>query len=247
MEKGKIGWDDMEAVILAGGLGTRIRSAIGDNLPKSLAPVNGFPFLYHLLKRLHKYGFKHVIVSCGYKAEMIRTALCTEDIQKLGLDMDVVAEDPDKLLGTGGAMRRASQFIRGERFFVFNGDTYTDMNVENMLHTHLEYTSDITIALRYVEDVSRYGVVRIDQTNRIITIEKTNDSCRGIINSGTYLIEKRILDSIKLNTILSMEYDVILPLINKGYRCYGFLWDGYFIDIGIASDYDKFKEDVLMF
>lgn len=221
----------MEAIILAGGFGTRLQSVVSD-VPKPMAPVNGIPFLEYILKLLKKHGFNRIIMAVGYKSEVI--------INYFGnkyLDMEILYSNEDYPLGTGGCIKKALELVSDEYVYIINGDTYFDVNLSNM-----KTKKDIMIACKYMSNFDRYGKVIIEN-NRIVKFQEKMPNQTGYINGGIYLFKKNIFDGFNLNEKFSLEVDFFEKYINELY-IEPFLSDDYFIDIGIPDDYKKFQEDL---
>ena len=225
----------MEAIILAGGLGTRLRSMISD-VPKCMAPVAGEPFLYYLLKTLEAAGFKHVILSLGYKHEII------EDwIKKIQTSLQISTIIEQEPLGTGGAVKLALTIARQSEVFIFNGDTFLGLDYAAMLTLHKQSAAQATLGLKEMHDFDRYGVVELDKrTNQIVGFKEKRHCVSGLINGGVYLISKKELDSYPAKFSLEKDYfeAVVQTKILSGY-----ISQGYFIDIGIPEDYLRAQDD----
>lgn len=223
-----------EAIVLAGGFGTRLQSVVND-IPKPMAPITGRPFLSYLLDYLANQGITHAVLSVGYRHEAI--------IQHFGKEYKnikltyAVEKEP---LGTGGAIKFAVQFIENEDFTVLNGDTFFKIDFAAFYRNHLNSQADLSIALRLVEDVKRYGTVVTEDNGRIVDfLEKGQKSGVGKINGGIYLLNKSIIEKIANFTgNFSMEKDVF-ERYYANYPFYGFPFNEYFIDIGIPEDYHR--------
>jgi len=223
-----------EAIILAGGFGTRLREVIGDDIPKPMAPVNEHPFLEYLLNYLDKWGVEKVVMAVGYKHEVVE-----EYFKDRYLEIEIVYSVEDEPLGTGGAVKKAMEYINGYACYVINGDTYFDVNLWKMGNFQRAKEADACMAMRKVPEVSRYGTVKIELGNRIIEFaEKGAETGMGFINGGTYvLVRKNFLD-LDLPDKFSLEKDYFEKYYTKqrifGVRCYSF-----FLDIGIPEDYEE--------
>ena len=225
----------MECIILAGGLGTRLQSIVS-NLPKCMASVAGKPFLHYLLTSLEQKGFNHVILSLGYKHEMVIEWLKTFNT-KLKVSW-VVEQEP---LGTGGALRFASQAMLTDKAFIINGDTYFEVDYLGMMQLHEKTKAKVTIALRKMENFSRFGLVELEEKTQRITQFKEKQFCTsGYINGGVYLIGKNTLQ--KLPEKCSLEKELFEKNIESTFIA-GFSSNGYFIDIGVPEDYNKAQID----
>ncbi len=230
----------MKVIILAGGLGTRLRKTVGD-LPKPLAPIGDKPFLEYLIKFISSQGFTDIIISSGHGAASIRKFL--GDGSKHGLKIEYTVEQ--ELLGTGGAIKLAEPLIGSSDFIVMNGDTFFEVRLREMLGFHESKRSVATIALIHKHDTGRYGRVLLDGDNKILSFtEKNDDGKAGYINGGMYVFKKEFFDYIPSNRACSLEREILPLLIGKG--LYGFPVEGYFIDIGIPEDYERAKKELPM-
>ena len=228
----------IKLIILVGGLGTRLRGTIG-NVPKPLAPIGDKPFLEYLLRFMSTHGFKDIILSCGHGADEIGETFGAGS--GLGLRIDYTFET--ELLGTGGAIKLAEPLISSNDFIVANGDTYFEVDLNEMLSFHEAQGALATIALVRKDDTGRYGRVVLDDDNKILSFdEKAADGKAGFINGGIYVFGKNILDFIPAGKVCSLEREVLPLLIGSG--LYGFPSDGYFIDIGIPEDYERAKKEL---
>jgi len=224
----------MEAVVLAGGMGTRLQSVVAD-VPKCMAPVAGKPFLYYLLTTLEAAGFRHVILALGYKHEVIETWL---DNFATSLNITVVVEDTP--LGTGGGVKLALSKANQPAVFVFNGDSYLGLDYQVLLHFHTEKKALATIALKQMFRFERYGRVEIDSDSRIIRFGEKQYCDVGFINGGVYVLNREALE--KFPDKFSLEKDFFEPEASTG-KLSGFPIGGYFIDIGIPEDYRRAQND----
>jgi D-glycero-alpha-D-manno-heptose 1-phosphate guanylyltransferase len=229
----------LEAIILAGGLGTRLQKVVNDQ-PKSMALINDKPFLEYLLNYLTGQEIHKVILSVGYKREMIQDYF-KDRYRHLPISY-AIEEEP---LGTGGGILNALEQVEGDFSFVLNGDSMFRVDMNAMLNLHLKTTADLTMALRYLEDTSRFGTVKIDLEKKVTGFhEKKQDACPGYINGGVYLINKNFLLSGSFGKKFSIEKDCFEKCYNKA-GIYGYPSRGYFLDIGIPEDYmtaqDEFK------
>lgn len=226
-----------EAIILAGGFGTRLQTVVHD-VPKPMAPVCGRPFLEFQLDYLCAHGISHVVLSTGHLSEVIVAHFGS---QYKSIKLDYAVETTP--LGTGGAIVFAAEKINGDFFWVLNGDSLFDVDLAEMEKQHFIGTNDFSLALRKVEDVSRYGEVETDSKQKIIAFnEKSSFSKPGYINGGVYFLQKAALLKYALKGKFSIEKEIfmarITPLVMKG-----FYSDGYFIDIGIPTDYQRAQDE----
>ncbi|HOI88724.1 MAG TPA: nucleotidyltransferase family protein [Lentimicrobium sp.] len=220
-----------DIIILAGGLGTRLSEAL-PGVPKPMAPVNGRPFLEYLLKPLCDGGFRKVILSTGYLGEQIESYFGNRF-----RNLDLVYSVEKEQLGTGGAVNMAFRKVETPHFMVMNGDTIFRINHDFLFQKHVENLADVTLALRKVKDVSRYGTVQLTQDHRITAFrEKSEASGAGLINGGINMISSRYFSALSLPEKFSLENDLFMPQVSKA-RYYGQDFDNYFLDIGIPEDY----------
>lgn len=227
----------MQAIILAGGLGTRLRSVLKD-VPKPMAPIHGKPFLAYLLSYLKHQGFQHIILSVHYLHEQIE-AYFKDEYQGLTLSYAIEEE----LLGTGGAILNASQQIKNETpYFVLNGDTFVKLNYANMFSYHQTHDRNISIALCQIADCNRYGQVQFDQELNITAISERGKKQSGWINAGVYLINKPLLKTALLPKQFSFEKDFLLNHLDI-IKPKAFISNDYFIDIGIPEDYARAHQE----
>jgi D-glycero-alpha-D-manno-heptose 1-phosphate guanylyltransferase len=229
------------AVIVAGGYGTRLQSIVPD-VPKPMAPVNKQPFLNYQLNYLLHSGIKNVVISTGYLAEKIKNYY---GASFRGLNIRYVTEKSP--LGTGGGIRLALEKADERDALVLNGDSFFDIPADIFYKLHQAQKSVASIALRKVEDASRYGTVVTDKRQRISSFaEKTNLSIPGTINAGVYILNiKSFLKHTQPDTVFSIETDFFEKQLEL--PVFGFEFDGYFLDIGIPGDYAKAQDDFKAF
>lgn len=219
----------MEAIVLAGGLGTRLRSVVTD-LPKAMAPIGDRPFLELLLDTLADAGFMSAILAVGYRHEAIR-AHFGERYRSLRLDYSVETTP----LGTGGAIRLALQRATAAPVFVLNGDTYLQLDFRAMRAAHLAAGARLTVAVQPVADTGRYGALDVEH-RRIRRFAEKGRRGPGLINAGAYLLDPRLLTDAHLPATFSFESDFMVPNVHA-LQPLAFAADGGFIDIGIPDDY----------
>jgi len=218
------------ALILAGGMGTRLREAVSDR-PKVLAPVNGRPFLASLLDRLADAGVRRVVLCTGYLAHQV-----TEAFKAEFRGMQLLYSREEEPLGTGGALRLALPLLRCDPVLVLNGDSFCDADLGAFLRQHLEAGSPASLVLTRVADVARYGSVETDPAARVLSFsEKGARSGEGTINAGIYLLSRGVLEGIPAGKAVSLEREVFPELIGRG--LHAFAGGSRFIDIGVPADY----------
>ncbi len=221
---------DISAAILAGGMGTRLRSVVSDR-PKVLAPVAGRPFLAHLLDQLADAGLRDVTLLTGFAAEMIPAAF-GDSFREMRLRY---SPEPEPL-GTGGALRNAMQFLAGDKILLLNGDSYCDVNLTALVEQHSRSQASATLSLAEVPDGSRFGRVQRAVDNRIERFEEKGGTAEpGWINAGVYLIQREVVEAIPPGRAVSLERDVFPEWVARG-RVFGFP-AGRFIDIGTPESF----------
>ncbi|MCU0454981.1 MAG: D-glycero-beta-D-manno-heptose 1,7-bisphosphate 7-phosphatase [Bacteroidales bacterium] len=221
----------MEAIILAGGMGTRLREVVAD-VPKPMAIVGGKPFLWHILGWLAKSGCSRIIISSGYKSETI-SGYIGNSFRDIPVEY-VVEEQP---LGTGGAVKFSLGRTVAEEVLIVNGDTWFPVDLGEFMSFHRNAKSPFTIALKRMKDFSRYGSVDCSG-NRIVRFNEKKFCSDGFINGGIYLMNRHFLDQFSLPDVFSLEKDILEKAAGEGIlRCLEF--SEPFIDIGIPDDYRK--------
>ncbi|GIW23328.1 MAG: D-glycero-D-manno-heptose 1-phosphate guanosyltransferase [Candidatus Sericytochromatia bacterium] len=229
-----------EAIILAGGLGTRLRKLVKD-LPKPMADINGKPFLEYIFYYLRSYGVKKIILAIGYKSEIIK-----DYFDFKFKDVSIFYSEEKELLGTGGAIKQAITLAQEKDVFILNGDTFFDINLERFYKFHKDKNSKISLALKRMENLDRYGVIEIDSDNKIVAFLEKKHRESGLINGGIYLINRDFYLSLRLPAKFSFEKD-LLEKYYSIYNFYGLPFDSYFIDIGVPEDYERAKKDFKKF
>ncbi|SHG21003.1 D-glycero-alpha-D-manno-heptose 1-phosphate guanylyltransferase [Desulfacinum infernum DSM 9756] len=227
------------ALVLAGGLGTRLRPVVSDR-PKPLAQVGGEPFLGRLLRRLKAQGLERVVLCVGHLWE--RIADYVGDGAPWGLDVVLSVERTP--LGTAGALKNAERHVEGP-FFVLNGDTFLDVSLAAMARFHEENGWLATMAVTRVEDAGRFGLVEKDFRGRLLSFneKKGIPGAPGWVNGGVYLFERRVLGLIPAGRPVSLEQEVFPGLIERGEAVGCFAAPGYFIDIGTPESFFKSQKE----
>jgi len=224
----------MQAIILAGGLGTRLRSVVPD-LPKPMAPVAGRPFLAWILDRLVDAGFERAVLAVGYRHEAISE--CFGECYR-GLALHYSVENTP--LGTGGAMRLAAAQITSMPVFVLNGDTYLELDYRAMLDAHQQAGALMSVAVCRVADLSRYGAPEL--ANGVVTgFHEKGRGGQGYINAGVYLLSAGIIERIPAGVPFSFEQELLVPSVHV-IRPAAIVTKGLFIDIGVPEDYDRAQQ-----
>lgn len=224
-----------EAIVLAGGLGTRLRSVVAD-LPKALAPVAGRPFLTYLLDQLAANGLRRVILATGYMAEMVQRTIGTN-----WAGMDIVYSREPEPLGTGGAVRLASTLLQGKGVHLLNGDTFLRYEMSAMEQVVRGSGAALGVALARVDDVGRYGVVEVEN-ERVRAFDEKGATGPGLINAGCYFLTASGLDMLPGdNGAYSFETQVLVPRARAG-ELIAFTNTRDFIDIGVPEDFARAQQ-----
>ncbi|OOY02516.1 D-glycero-D-manno-heptose 1-phosphate guanosyltransferase [Campylobacter coli] len=217
----------MQTIVLAGGLGTRLRSVVQD-LPKPMAPINGKPFLAFVLEYLKKQGIAEIILSVSYKYELIQEYF-KDEFHGMKIHYNIEKE----LLGTGGAIKDALKFVKNE-VYVVNGDTFFDIDLKKLVLND----SKICIALKQMQNFDRYGTVNVDEQGIVSSFEEKVFKKQGLINGGVYLLKKDIFNEFNLEEKFSFE-----DFLQENYKTLKIqtqIFNNYFIDIGVPKDYQNF-------
>jgi D-glycero-alpha-D-manno-heptose 1-phosphate guanylyltransferase len=223
-----------QCIILAGGLGTRLREAVPD-LPKCMAPVAGRPFLFYVINYLRSQDIQKFIFSLGYKHEVIEEYLNTNFST---LDYECVIENEP--LGTGGAIKLACTNAAEKKVLIVNGDTMFKINIESLAAVHTTTNADCTLALKPMQDFDRYGVVELNKDQRISSFKEKQFYTSGNINGGVYLLNTEKFLQHTFPEKFSFEKDYL----EKGeHKLSGGVQDEYFIDIGIPQDFNRAQTD----
>jgi D-glycero-alpha-D-manno-heptose 1-phosphate guanylyltransferase len=245
-----------EAIILAGGLGTRLRDAVPE-LPKCMAPVGGRPFIHYVTDYFRKAGIEHFIFALGYKSDYFDeffaaafppgggdTASSSNVANSGAASLNKptcslsLEQEP---LGTGGAIRQACTLAKTGTALILNGDTFFRIDLAALSAFHREKDADCSLCLKPMKDFDRFGVVELDERQRVVDFREKQHYASGLINGGVYALNtRRFLDE-DLPQKFSFEKDYL----EKGARSlYGIVQDNYFIDIGIPEDYRRVQEEI---
>ena len=223
---------ETQAIILAGGLGTRLRSAVPD-LPKCMAPVAGKPFLYHVIQYLQEQGVDSFIFSLGYMHEIIEDWIL-KNYPLLNYQLSI-EEEP---LGTGGAIQLTLDKATQKNVLVLNGDTMFKINTTKLLSFHDQNNAGCTLALKPMHNFDRYGVVEINKDGYIQSFKEKQFYSSGLINGGIYALNVPEFLSLEFPAKFSFEKDY-LEKYYSAQKMMGLVQDEYFIDIGIPEDLQK--------
>lgn len=228
---------DIDVVVLAGGLGKRLRSQTGDT-PKVLAQVNGIPFLDLLLSNVASQGFRRVILCTGYKAEEIEA-----HYRRSSLNLDIEFSREEVPLGTGGAFKLAQKKVQSPVFFGLNGDCFCSVSFEKFFAYHTEKRALASLVLNKVEEKSDFGSVVLSERNEIISFqEKANLAASPFVNVGIYCFDRKVFELMPSQDAFSIEREFFPLLIGKGF--YGFVTEHQFLDIGTPDRYQRAQTEL---
>jgi D-glycero-alpha-D-manno-heptose 1-phosphate guanylyltransferase len=231
----------MEIIILVGGKGTRLKRVVKDR-PKPLADVNGRPFLEYLMDWLINNNANHFILSTGYKSKKIR-----EHFGNAYRSVKISYSDETEPLGTGGAVRKAINFLHNENpFLVVNGDTFFNINIQNLINSFNKSNADLSIALFKANEGERYGLVELDDQNHMKNQKFSKADIGQLASGGVFLMSNKILDYFSYDGLnFSMEHVFIPTIMNNGGVVTGVCFNDIIFDIGTPSDYKRFCNEVL--
>lgn len=230
----KIGKIDI--IILCGGRGKRIKK-VSKGKPKVLLEVDGKPFIDILIDYFFQQGLRRFILSLGYSRECIKKHFRSSNY-------NVVFSEEDYPRGTAGAIKRAELFVKSPFFFVANGDSICSLNLKEFYDFHVKNRGIMSMALAKAKKQEDYGIVRIDDSKRVISFrEKTENKKNLFINAGIYLMKKDIFKFIPEDKEISVEYDIIPKILDRG--CYGYITNDELIDIGTPCRYKQARRFLL--
>jgi len=233
---------DVDAVVLVGGLGTRLRP-LTLSAPKPMLPTAGVPFLTHLLSRIRDAGVTHVVLGTSYRAEVFAEHF--GDGAALGLELEYVVETEP--LGTGGGIRNVADRLRGDTVMVFNGDVLSGLDLRELLGHHERTAADLTLYLTPVEDPRAFGCVPTDADGRVTAfLEKDPNPVTDQINAGTYVFRRELVDSIPAGRPVSVERETFPGLIEAGALVMGYLETAYWLDVGTPQAFVRGSCDLVL-
>ena len=227
----------IDAIVLCGGAGLRLRSVTGD-APKSLASIGGRPFLEILFHQLRRYGFRRAILAVGFQGDVVRSYFGSR-VEGLALDYSIETEP----LGTGGALRKATDYLETDRVLILNGDSYTDADLPAFVDDACRANADISILLVPVDGRVDCGLVSVDTNHRVLGFkEKQAALGKQYVNAGVYVATKRLLYGIQQGVQLSLETDLFPRWMAEGKHLRGFNHSGKCIDIGTPERFRDAQE-----
>ncbi|MFZ2116620.1 MAG: NDP-sugar synthase [Pseudonocardiaceae bacterium] len=231
----------VEAVVLVGGLGTRMRP-LTLSAPKPMLPTAGVPFLTHLLARIRTAGVRHVVLGTSYRAEVFATHF--GDGSKLGLTLDYVVEDEP--LGTGGGIRNVASTLSEPDVLVFNGDVLSGLDPAEVVRTHRSREADVTLHLVRVPDPRAFGCVPTTADGRVFGfLEKSDDPPTDLINAGCYVFRREVIESIPPGRAVSVERETFPGLLAAGARVHAHVDASYWLDLGTPAAFVQGSADLV--
>ena len=233
----------MKAIIIAGGLGTRLRP-LTYNTPKPIVPVVNRPFIVHQIEHLVKHGVDEIILSLHYLPDEIKKIL--GDGRQWGIKINYSIEEHP--LGTAGAVKNADKFFDSGPMVIFNGDVLTDINISKVVNFHREKAACVTLTLTKVEDPTAFGLILTDKEGRVTRfIEKPSwDMVTAkTINAGIYIVDPSIFEQVPPDKEFSFERQLYPNLLAKGAPVFGYLSEAYWIDIGDPGKYMEAHQAIL--
>lgn len=231
----------VDAVVLVGGKGTRLRP-LTLSAPKPMLPTAGAPFLSHLLSRIRDAGITHVVLGTSYHAEVFQDYF--GDGSAVGLELDYVVEEEP--LDTGGAIRNVADRLRADDAVIFNGDILSGADLGALVRTHRQAGADVTLHLQRVADPSRFGSVPTDDEGRVTAfLEKLPDPPTDQINAGCYVFRRQVIDKIPAGRRVSVERETFPGLLADGAHVHGFVDDSYWLDVGTPEAFVRGSADLV--
>lgn len=233
----------MKALILAGGLGTRLRP-LTYTRPKHLLPIANRPHIAHVFDLCRRHGITEIVLATSYLAEAFEAVI--DEAEQKGLSVDMTHEE--RPLGTAGALKNAEPLVKDDTFVAFNGDILTDVDLTALISRHRDHSAEATIWLTPVADPSAYGVVPTDEDGRVLEfVEKPSrdEAPTNLINAGIYVLEPAVLERIPAGEVWSAERALFPGLVRQGSRLFAFAADAYWMDIGTPEKYLQANIDVL--
>jgi len=227
--------DNLDAVILCGGLGTRLRSVLRDK-PKPMADFNDRPFLDLLIEYVGRFGFQRFILCSGHQGGLIK-----DYFESKNDDNTYIVSQETSPLGTAGAIKHAESLINSDNFLALNGDSFCEINLTSFVSFHLSKNALASLALATMKDSTDYGGVVLGENNEILSFdEKKNAPSPGWINAGIYMFNKKVLNHIPTKKQFSLEQDVFPSLTEKG--LFGFPSQSRLLDIGTPERLERARQ-----
>jgi mannose-1-phosphate guanylyltransferase len=231
-----------DAVILVGGMGTRLRP-LTLSMPKPMLPTAGVPFLAHMIGRIREAGVTHIVLGTSYRAEVFESGF--GDGSALGVELEYVVESEP--LGTAGGIRNVADRLRGDTVLVFNGDVLSGVDLRALLATHHDNAADLSLYLTKVEDPRQFGCVPTDEWGRVTAfLEKDPNPQTDQINAGTYVFRRDVIDTIPTGRAVSVERETFPELLAGGAKVCGHVDTSYWRDLGRPADFVAGSADLVL-
>ena len=230
------------AILLVGGMGTRLMP-LTSKTPKPMLQVAGVPFTEHQIRKAAQAGISEIVLATSYKAELFEPYF--GDGAKFGIKIKYAVEEV--ALGTGGGIRNAAALLDDcDQVVIFNGDVLSGHNLAAQIQSHINNKADITLYLTKVEDARAYGCVELLADNQVKSfLEKMENPVSNLINAGCYIFNRRVIDQIPANQVISVERDTFPSFLSSGVKVYGYLDNSYWLDIGNPQALVKASADLI--
>jgi mannose-1-phosphate guanylyltransferase len=230
------------AILLVGGMGTRLMP-LTSKTPKPMLQVAGVPFTEHQIRKAAQAGISEIVLATSYKAELFEPYF--GDGAKFGIKIKYAVEE--SALGTGGGIRNAAALLDDcDQVVIFNGDVLSGHDLAAQIQSHINNKADITLYLTKVEDARAYGCVELLADNQVkLFLEKMENPVSNLINAGCYIFNRKVIDQIPANQLVSVERDTFPSFLSSGVKVYGYLDNSYWLDIGNPQALVKASADLI--
>jgi len=230
------------AILLVGGMGTRLMP-LTSKTPKPMLQVAGVPFTEHQIRKAAQAGISEIVLATSYKAELFEPYF--GDGAKFGIKIKYAVEE--SALGTGGGIRNAAALLDDcDQVVIFNGDVLSGHDLSAQIQSHINNKADVTLYLTKVEDARAYGCVELLADNQVKSfLEKMENPVSNLINAGCYIFNRKVIDQIPANQVVSVERDTFPSFLSSGVKVYGYLDDSYWLDIGNPQALVKASTDLI--
>jgi len=230
------------AILLVGGMGTRL-IPLTSKTPKPMLQVAGVPFTEHQIRKAAQAGISEIVLATSYKAELFEPYF--GDGRKFGIKIKYAVEE--SALGTGGGIRNAAALLDDcDQVVIFNGDVLSGHDLSAQIQSHINNKADVTLYLTKVEDARAYGCVELLADNQVKSfLEKMENPLSNLINAGCYIFNRKVMDQIPTNQVVSVERDTFPSFLSSGVKVYGYLDNSYWLDIGSPQALVKASADLI--
>jgi mannose-1-phosphate guanylyltransferase len=230
------------AILLVGGMGTRLMP-LTSKTPKPMLQVAGVPFTEHQIRKAAQAGISEIVLATSYKAELFEPYF--GDGAKFGIKIKYAVEE--SALGTGGGIRNAAALLDDcDQVVIFNGDVLSGHDLGAQIQSHINNRADVTLYLTKVEDARAYGCVELLADNQVKSfLEKMENPVSNLINAGCYIFNRKVIDQIPANQVVSVERDTFPSFLSSGVKVYGYLDNSYWLDIGNPQALVKASADLI--